>query len=125
MMVKELEKESMVGCDERVLHADQVEIVRRRALPTEILQDLGELFKVLGDRTRLRIVHALMQGDMCVCDIAAATDMGQSAISHQLRVLRQARLVSFRKEGKLVWYSLNDNHVATLLAQGLEHVSHN
>lgn len=88
------------------------------------LQDLAELFKVLGDHTRLRILNHLMGGEMSVSEIAAATEMGQSAISHQLRVLRQARLVTFRKEGKTVWYSLNDEHVFTLMSQGIEHVSH-
>ena len=87
-------------------------------------QLLAELFKVLGDPTRLRIVRHLLQKEMCVTEIADAMDMGQSAISHQLRVLRQARLVTFRKEGKVVWYRLNDDHVVVLISQGLEHVSH-
>lgn len=86
---------------------------------------LAELFKVLGDPTRLRIVRLLLEKEMCVSDIADAMDMGQSAISHQLRVLRQARLVTFRKEGKTAWYRLNDHHVVVLIEQGLEHVSHN
>ena len=85
---------------------------------------LAELFKVLGDPTRLRIVRLLLAKEMCVSDIAHAMDKGQSAISHQLRVLRQARLVTFRKEGKTAWYSLNDDHVTVLLEQGIEHVSH-
>ena len=85
---------------------------------------LAELFKVLGDPTRLRIVQLLLAKEMCVSDIADAMDMGQSAISHQLRVLRPARLVTFRKEGKTAWYSLNDDHVTVLLEQGIEHVSH-
>ncbi|MBS4913452.1 MAG: winged helix-turn-helix transcriptional regulator [Veillonella sp.] len=88
------------------------------------IQQLAELFKVLGDPTRLRIVRLLLNSEMCVSDIAETMGMGQSAISHQLRVLRQARLVTFRKEGKTAWYSLNDEHVAVLLQQGIEHVSH-
>ncbi len=87
-------------------------------------QLLAELFKVLGDPTRLRIVRHLLQKEMCVTEIADAMDMGQSAISHQLRVLRQARLVTFRKEGKTAWYRLNDDHVIVLIRQGLEHVCH-
>ena len=87
-------------------------------------QLLAELFKVLGDPTRLRIVRYLLQKEMCVTEIADAMDMGQSAISHQLRVLRQARLVTFRKEGKTAWYRLNDDHVIVLIRQGLEHVCH-
>lgn len=85
---------------------------------------LSELFKILGDPTRLRIIHLLMNGECCVGEIAENMQMGQSAISHQLRVLRQSRLVAFRKEGKAVWYRLNDEHVDILLRQGLEHVMH-
>ena len=89
------------------------------------VQQLADLFKVLGDPTRIRIVRLLLLHDeMRVTDIAEAMEMGQSAISHQLRVLRQARLVTFRKEGKTAWYSLNDEHVVVLLRQGIEHVSH-
>ncbi|SUP43433.1 ArsR/SmtB family transcription factor [Veillonella criceti] len=88
------------------------------------VQQLADLFKVLGDSTRLRIVQQLLNKEMCVTDIAEAMGMGQSAISHQLRVLRQARLVTFRKEGKTALYSLNDDHVVVLLSQGIEHVSH-
>ncbi len=88
------------------------------------VQQLAELFKVLGDPTRIRIVRHLLNKEMCVSDIAETMGMGQSAISHQLRVLRQARLVTFRKEGKTAWYSLNDEHVVVLLKQGIEHVSH-
>ena len=88
------------------------------------VQELADLFKVLGDPTRIRIVQQLLNKEMCVKDIAEAMGMGQSAISHQLRVLRQARLVAFRKEGKTVYYSLNDEHVVMLLSQGIEHVSH-
>lgn len=89
------------------------------------VQQLADLFKVLGDPTRIRIVRLLLLHDeMCVTDIAEAMEMGQSAISHQLRVLRQALLVTFRKEGKTAWYSLNDEHVVVLLRQGIEHVSH-
>ena len=87
------------------------------------VQELADLFKVLGDPTRIRIVQQLLNKEMCVTDIAESMGMGQSAISHQLRVLRQARLVTFRKEGKTVMYSLNE-HVVMLLSQGIEHVSH-
>lgn len=88
------------------------------------VQELADLFKVLGDPTRIRIVQQLLNKEMSVTDIAESMGMGQSAISHQLRVLRQARLVTFRKEGKTVMYSLNDEHVVMLLSQGIEHVSH-
>ena len=87
---------------------------------------LSEVFKVLGDPTRIKLLSLLIEKDeLTVSAIAAALNMGQSAISHQLRVLRAARLVKFRKEGKEVWYSLDDNHVVSLMEQGLEHVRHN
>lgn len=94
-------------------------------MPEEkVVQSLAELFKVLGDPTRLRIITLLAGGEYCVSDIAEKTGMGQSAISHQLRILRQNRLVAFRKTGKTVWYSLDDDHVETLVKQALEHVTH-
>ena len=86
-------------------------------------QHLADIFKVLGDPKRLRILHTLMEGERCVRDIAEQIQMGQSAVSHQLRILRDARLVQFRRDGKVVYYSLADNHVFTLLAVGLEHVA--
>ena len=86
------------------------------------LYNLAELFKVFGDPTRIRILHALSAQELCVCDIADALGMTQSAISHQLRVLKQIHLVKYRRDGKTIYYSLADNHVHTILAQGLEHV---
>ena len=90
----------------------------------ESLLKLAELFKILGDPTRLKIVEILLENEMCVNHIAETMGMGQSAISHQLRVLRQARLVIYRKEGKTAYYSLNDNHVEGLVRMGMDHVSH-
>lgn len=83
---------------------------------------LAEIFSLLGDRTRVRILHALTLGELCVCDISAVLNVSSSAISHQLRLLRTAKLVKARKEGKNVFYSLDDGHVHSLIAQGLEHV---
>ena len=92
-------------------------------VPTEEeLYDLAELFKVFGDSTRIKILYVLVESDMSVGDIAQALNMTQSSISHQLRVLKQSRLVRFRREGKNIVYSLADDHVATLLRQGMEHV---
>lgn len=88
----------------------------------EQLLDLAEFFKVFGDSTRIKILYVLSQSEMCVSDIAALLQMGQSAISHQLRVLKQMRLVKFRREGKTVFYSLSDGHIQTILAQGMEHI---
>ena len=90
----------------------------------EALLKLAELFKILGDPTRLKIVELLLENEMCVNHIAETMGMGQSAISHQLRVLRQARLVTYRKEGKTAYYSLNDDHVEGLVQMGMDHVAH-
>lgn len=91
-------------------------------LSQENLYLLADLFKVFGDPTRVRILYALSCQELCVCDIAEALGMTQSAISHQLRVLKQSRLVKYRREGKTIYYSLADSHVQTILAQGMEHV---
>ena len=93
------------------------------SMPEETdLYDLSELFKVFGDSTRIRILFVLFESEMCVCDIASLLNMTQSAISHQLRVLKQSRLVKFRKEGKTVYYSLADSHVRSIIDQGYEHI---
>ncbi len=89
----------------------------------ESLYDLAELFKVFGDTTRIRILYALFESELCVCDIAQVLNMTQSAISHQLRVLKQARLVRSRREGKQIYYFLADDHVRTIIGQGMDHVS--
>ena len=87
-------------------------------------QSIAETFRILGDPTRVKILHALSRRELCVCDVSAVLGLGQSAVSHQLRLLRGARLVKHRKEGKMVWYSLDDTHISTLLAQGIEHIQH-
>lgn len=89
----------------------------------DLLFDLAELFKIFGDSTRIRILYVLFDTELCVGDIAEVLGMNQSAISHQLRVLKQARLVKSRREGKTVFYSLADSHVRTMINQGIEHVS--
>ena len=109
------------SCD--VIHEDIVNKVKDKMPQEEILYDLAELFKVFGDSTRIRILWALYESEMCVCDIAFLLNMTQSAISHQLRVLKQARLVKNRREGKVVYYSLNDDHVKQILEQGLIHIN--
>lgn len=92
-------------------------------MPDELeLDDLAELFKVFGDPTRIRILFILFETEVCVCDLAKALNMTQSAVSHQLRILKQSRLVKNRREGKSVFYSLADNHVRTIIAQGREHI---
>lgn len=109
-------------CDTTVIHEEIVNQVKTKMPREEILYDLAELFKVFGDSTRIRILWALDETEMCVCDIAAVLNMTQSAISHQLRVLKQAKLVKNRKEGKVVYYSLDDEHVRQIFDQGLAHI---
>ena len=110
------------ACEKPCIHHDRVDRVLGVLLDEKAAAGLAEIFSLLGDRTRVRILHALSLGELCVCDISAALNMSSSAISHQLRLLRTAKLVKARKEGKNVFYSLDDGHVHSLLAQGLEHV---
>jgi ArsR family transcriptional regulator len=97
---------------------------QRASLTDEVIYDVADFYKVFGDSTRIKILYALMEGELNVTDLVLALDMTQSAVSHQLRVLRQNDLVKFRKDGKTVYYSLDDSHVKTLLQQGLEHILH-
>ena len=90
--------------------------------PDETLYDLAELFKVFGDSTRIRILYALFEAELCVCDIAQLLGLSQTAVSHQLRVLKNSKLVKFRREGKTVFYSLADDHVRRIIGQGMEHI---
>lgn len=109
-------------CDCDVIHEDVVNKVQNSMAEEDHLYDLAEVFKVFGDSTRIRILEALSKAEMCVCDIAFLLNMTQSAISHQLRVLKQARLVKNRRDGKIVYYSLDDDHIERILNMGLEHI---
>ena len=109
-------------CQVRALHEDQVRRARASALPDDDVAGVAGLFKVLGDPTRTRILRALRSGELCVCDISHVLDMSISSVSHQLRVLREHDLVRFRKDGKIVYYSLADPHVLALHDTALEHV---
>lgn len=109
-------------CDGTEVHADLIKTVAEHMPEEEELYDLAELFKVFGDSTRIRILYVLFEAEVCVCDIAEALNMTQPAISHQLRILKQAKLVKSRREGKSVFYSLADGHVRTIIAQGREHI---
>ena len=88
----------------------------------EILYDLADLFKIFGDTTRIKILYALREAELCVGDLAELLKMNQSAVSHQLKILKQSKLVKFRREGKTIWYSLADNHVVTIIDQGMDHI---
>ncbi len=112
-----------VECCETVeIHKDLVKIVEEKMPPEEQLYDLAELFKVFGDSTRIRILFVLFEAEVCVCDLAQTLNMTQSAISHQLKILKQNKLVKNRREGKSIFYSLADDHVRTIINQGLEHI---
>lgn len=110
------------SCDFVYEHDEIIDKVNSQLPDDEILYDLAELYKVFGDSTRIKILYALFESEMCVCDIAALLNMSMSAISHQLRVLKQSHLVKYRKEGKTVFYSLSDGHVKTIISQGMEHI---
>ena len=114
--------EEMLTCEFLHAHDSVVEDIRRRMPEEARLFDLAELFRVLGDSTRVRILYALHEHELCVCDIAALLGMTVSSISHQLRILKSAKLVTFRREGKTVFYALADGHVHDILAEGMEHV---
>lgn len=110
-------------CEYIHAHQELVDKVNREMPDEEILYDLAELFKIFGDSTRIKILYVLFESEMCVYDIALLLHMTQSAISHQLRALKQSKLVKYRREGKTVFYSLADGHVRTILGQGMEHVA--
>ena len=122
MPIKKLTDDNIELCQEYFLHEDRLEDAREGSPTEEMVYDLVELFKVFGDVTRVKIIYALLESKMCVCDIASLLDMTQSAISHQLRVLKKARLVKFRKEGKTVFYSLDDQHIDKIFSFGLDHI---
>lgn len=109
-------------CDIACVHPDVVRRYSDQVISLDRATDLAELFKTLGDPTRVRIMDALAKSEFCVCDLAELLDLSQSATSHQLRVLRNSNLVKYRRDGKMVYYSLQDNHVQELYRQGLEHI---
>lgn len=110
-------------CEYMHAHPDTIDKIKAIMPDDDQLIDLAELFKVFGDSTRIKILSALSGGELCVCDISTAVGMTNSAVSHQLKILKNAELVKFRREGKTVFYSLADGHVNTILSQGLEHIN--
>ena len=110
-------------CEQVCVHADVVQMALSEMPHDEELYNLAELFKVFGDTTRIKILYALFESEMCVCDIATLLNMEQSAISHQLKVLKQSKLVRSRRQGKSVIYSLDDDHVRTMIDMGFEHIT--
>lgn len=124
MVTDKLKEKCAPTCKIACIHEDVIESVKNVMPKAEEMYELSELFKSFADQTRLKILFALSKREMCVCDIAALLGMTQSAISHQLRVLRNVRLVKYSKNGKVVYYSLDDDHVKTIFEQGLEHIGH-
>ena len=110
-------------CEITQVHQGAVDQVRQVLPPDEVLSDLADLFKIFGDSTRIKILYVLFEAEMCVCDIAQLLGMTQSAISQQLRVLKGSKLVKNRRDGKTVFYSLADDHVRTILGQGMGHIT--
>jgi len=109
-------------CEEHVIHENLVKTAEEQMPEETKLYDLAELFKIFGDSSRIKILFVLFETEACVCDIAEALNMTQSAVSHQLRILKQSKLVNNRREGKSIFYSLADDHVRTIIYQGLEHI---
>lgn len=110
-------------CESVVIHKEVVENTKTKMPDDTSLNELADFFKIFGDSTRVRILWALSQSELCVCDIAALLNMSQSSISHQLRVLKQNKFVKNRRDGKVVYYSLLDEHISYILKQGLTHIS--
>ncbi len=113
---------SIETCD--CFDKDKVDMIKSKSLSDEMIYIMADFFKVFSDSTRVKILYALLESEMCVGDLVEALDMTQSAVSHQLRILRQNNIVKFRKEGKAVIYSLDDSHVFEILSQGLSHLQH-
>lgn len=119
---KKMAETEIVCCETTEIHEELLKIVNETMPEETELYDLAELFKVFGDSTRIRILFVLFEAEVCVCDLAHVLHMTQSAISHQLKILKQNRLVKSRREGKSIFYSLADEHVRTMIAQGREHI---
>ena len=122
-MKRNMEREQVLVCETSHHHDELVETILKQMPPEEDLYDLADFFKVFADTTRIKILYVLLCRQMCVCDIADTLNMTQSAISHQLRVLKQMDLVKYRREGKTCFYSLADDHIVSILSQGLDHIN--
>ena len=123
MTAKEELQDEVPRCEFIHAHPETIKAVEENMPAEEELYALSELFKIFADSTRIRILYVLLEHEMCVCDLAQLLNMTQSAISHQLRILKQSRLVKFRREGKTIFYSLLDEHVHSILSQGMEHIT--
>lgn len=115
-------EEKLDVCMDFMVHREILDSIDKDALSDDVVNELAEFFKVFGDATRLRILHALSMAEMCVCDLCELLGMNQSAVSHQLKVLRQSRLIKYRREGRNVYYSLDDEHIQQIFDVGLKHI---
>ncbi len=116
--------QTLLCCETDLIHEDKVRQALGYLIDDDTAAGLAETFQALSDPTRLKLISALMDTELCVCDLAAVSSMSQSAVSHQLRLLRNLRLVKYRKEGRIVYYSLDDDHIRDLFKRGLEHFMH-
>lgn len=112
----------MKECNCNIIEEEKVKQIKKHMPDDDFIINMAELFKVFGDSTRVKIISALLEGELCVCDIASIIDASHSAVSHQLRILKQSKLVKYRKEGQCVYYSLDDNHVEEIYKKGRDHV---
>ena len=117
-------QENLDQCEVACVDSHNVSKVRKAQLPAATVTEMASIFQALGDPTRVRIIHALIQSELCVCDLAIVLEMSQSAVSHQLRYLHTLRIVKRRKVGRMVYYSIDDGHITTLFETGQDHVSH-
>ena len=115
-------KQEIIGVYMSILDSNKLSEIDSQIPEDEVLYDLADLFKIFGDTTRIKILYALRESELCVGDIADLLKMNQSAVSHQLKILKQSKLVKFRREGKTMWYSLADSHVVAIIDQGMEHI---
>lgn len=120
--VRDIDKINDEKCEVTLIHEDNVKKAINKLPNDELIADLSDMFKIFGDQTRVKILMALESGELCVCDIAAVMDMSQSAISHQLRVLKQSNIVKTRRQGKVVYYSISDDHVKEIFDIAIVHV---
>lgn len=116
-------KKAIEACECEIIHEDIVKAVRKTFPKDEMIFDLADFYKIFGDTTRVKILYALDKSELCVCDISALLGMSVSAVSHQLKILRDSNLVKTKREGKVIYYSLSDDHVKSILECGMEHIS--
>ena len=118
-----MQNKDILLCECHETHSDKINIAKSKMIDEETIFELADFFKIFGDSTRIKILWALDTQELCVCDLASLLNMTKSAISHQLRVLRQDSLVKYRKDGKNVFYSINDDHIKTIIENGLSHIN--